>query len=281
MNNMGVMEKQIFDDIKSGKKTIEELVKTSLTYEKGHSLLLDNQEHFKNNNNNQEKIVYYGNNEQKVRKEILQISQGDVFYVDFLSNPGSVISGCRPAIVVGNRLSNENSTIIQVVPMTTKPMKQPTHTSLIPSDFFSDEEIYGCALGEQRCSVSISQLIKKMGKLKPKSRMRVLASDVCSINPSYRNKKDFLFELLDKNIFSLDVLKNVLDEREIKAETIPEDNVRELDSVKEIRYIKLNHMSKKSVEKESYIKEKSYKRPETKAKKPKVFKNKHKNSLKK
>lgn len=158
-------------------------------------------------------LMKYTKNEKIARKEIERISQGDVFIVHFLSSVGSVISGYRPAIVVGNNTSNNYSPVIQVVPITTKPVRQPTHVSLVPSDFCNTSmELYGASLGEQRCSISVSQLIKKIGQLKSRSKTKVLAADVCSIRPGSLSKEHFLRELIDNSTFDINTLKTIVTE---------------------------------------------------------------------
>ncbi len=58
-----------------------------------------------------------------------RILRGDIFYVDFGNQPGSVIHGIRPAMVIQNNVGNWHSTTLVVAAITTalKKDRQPTH----------------------------------------------------------------------------------------------------------------------------------------------------------
>lgn len=61
-----------------------------------------------------------------------RIYRGDIYYVDFGNQPGSVIHGVRPAMVVQNDVGNWHSTTLIVAAITTelKLKRQPTHIML-------------------------------------------------------------------------------------------------------------------------------------------------------
>lgn len=59
------------------------------------------------------------------------ICRGDVCFVEFNSNEGSIQSGARPAVVVQNNIGNKYSPTVLVVPLTSKSKKPlPTHVIL-------------------------------------------------------------------------------------------------------------------------------------------------------
>ncbi len=58
-----------------------------------------------------------------------QIRRGDIYYVDFGNQPGSVMHGFRPAMVIQNDTGNRHSPTLIVAAITTeiKKLRQPTH----------------------------------------------------------------------------------------------------------------------------------------------------------
>ena len=67
--------------------------------------------------------------EEKIKIEMkIEVTRGDVVWVNFPQGNGSVQSGVRPAIVVSNDKNNRYSPNITVVPVTSKSKKYiPTH----------------------------------------------------------------------------------------------------------------------------------------------------------
>ena len=63
------------------------------------------------------------------RKLFPRIYRGDIFYVDFGNQPGSVAHGIRPAMVVQNDTGNWHAPTLIVAAITTeiKKLRQPTH----------------------------------------------------------------------------------------------------------------------------------------------------------
>lgn len=57
------------------------------------------------------------------------VHRGDIYYVNFGFNPGSVIGGIRPALVIQNDTGNRYSTTLIVAAISTrlKKFQQPTH----------------------------------------------------------------------------------------------------------------------------------------------------------
>ena len=67
--------------------------------------------------------------EEKIKIEMkIEVTRGDVVWVNFPQGNGSVQSGVRPAIVVSNDKNNRYSPNVTVVPITSKSKKYiPTH----------------------------------------------------------------------------------------------------------------------------------------------------------
>ena len=63
------------------------------------------------------------------KKLFPRIYRGDIFYVDFGNQPGSVVHGIRPAMVVLNDTGNWHAPTLIVAAITTeiKKLRQPTH----------------------------------------------------------------------------------------------------------------------------------------------------------
>lgn len=63
------------------------------------------------------------------KKLFPRIYRGDIFYVDFGNQPGSVVHGIRPAMVVQNDTGNWHAPTLIVAAITTeiKKLRQPTH----------------------------------------------------------------------------------------------------------------------------------------------------------
>lgn len=61
-----------------------------------------------------------------------QVRRGDIYYVDFGNQPGSVVHGMRPAMVIQNDVGNRHAPTLIVAAITTeiKKLRQPTHVLL-------------------------------------------------------------------------------------------------------------------------------------------------------
>lgn len=72
-------------------------------------------------------MVYTNEREIKIEMKV-EVTRGDVVWVNFPQGNGSVQSGIRPAIVVSNDKNNRYSPNVTVVPVTSKSKKYlPTH----------------------------------------------------------------------------------------------------------------------------------------------------------
>ena len=70
-----------------------------------------------------------------------KVHRGDIYYVDFGNQPGSVVHGIRPAMIVQNDVGNRHAPTIIVAAITTeiKKTRQPTHV-LLGSQFGLPQE---------------------------------------------------------------------------------------------------------------------------------------------
>jgi mRNA interferase MazF len=95
------------------------------------------------------------------------ILQGDVFLCDLgEESSGCEQNGIRPCLVVSNNLNNKYSSVIIVIPITSKIKKDlPMHYILKNKDYgFFDSEINTVLTEQIRC-VSIERLIRKIGRI--------------------------------------------------------------------------------------------------------------------
>lgn len=61
----------------------------------------------------------------------MNITRGDIYYVDAIDSVGSEQRGGRPAIVVSNDKCNQHSPVVEVVYLTTSPKTPlPTHVTV-------------------------------------------------------------------------------------------------------------------------------------------------------
>lgn len=96
-----------------------------------------------------------------------EIKCGDVFFAD-LSGEGSLQTGLRPVIVVSNDTGNYFSSVVTVVPLTSKKKKElPTHTTLHPNAINGLNKI-SVALAEQITTIPQDYLVRKIGFLNNK-----------------------------------------------------------------------------------------------------------------
>lgn len=98
----------------------------------------------------------------------MEIRRGDILYVDMGGQyEGSMQGGMRPVVVVSNNMANRHSTVITVVPLSTKINKKknlPTHVfvSVHKSEGLEQHSI---ALCEQVTAVDCNRIIENMGKV--------------------------------------------------------------------------------------------------------------------
>lgn len=123
-----------------------------------------------------------------------EIKCGDVFFAD-LSGEGSLQTGLRPVIVVSNDTGNYFSSVVTVVPLTSKKKKElPTHTTLHPNTINGLNKI-SIALAEQITTIPQDYLVRKIGCLNNKEinnvRFAVLnmLSMSCLAKVAYDKKK--------------------------------------------------------------------------------------------
>ena len=98
----------------------------------------------------------------------MKIRRGDILYVDLgVQYQGSIQGSMRPVVVVSNNMANKHSTVITVVPMSTKINKKrnlPTHVFV--SAYKSEGlEQHSIALCEQVTALDYGRIIENMGKV--------------------------------------------------------------------------------------------------------------------
>ncbi len=98
----------------------------------------------------------------------MKIRRGDILYVDMGGQyQGSMQGGLRPVVVVSNNMANKHSTVITVVPLSTKINKKrnlPTHVFV--SAYKSEGlEQHSIALCEQVTALDYGRIIENMGKV--------------------------------------------------------------------------------------------------------------------
>lgn len=98
----------------------------------------------------------------------MKIRRGDILYVDLgVQYQGSTQGSMRPVVVVSNNMANKHSTVITVVPLSTKINKKkhlPTHVFV--SAYKSEGlEQHSIALCEQVTDLDYGRIIENMGKV--------------------------------------------------------------------------------------------------------------------
>lgn len=91
-----------------------------------------------------------------------QVRRGDIYYVDFGNQPGSVVHGIRPAMVIQNDVGNRHAPTLIVAAITTeiKKLRQPTHV-LLGSQFGLPQE--SMLLLEQVATIDKTMLQSHIG----------------------------------------------------------------------------------------------------------------------
>lgn len=98
----------------------------------------------------------------------MKIRRGDILYVDLgVQYQGSIQGSMRPVVVVSNNMANKHSTVITVVPLSTKINKKrnlPTHVFV--SAYKSEGlEQHSIALCEQVTALDYGRIVENMGKV--------------------------------------------------------------------------------------------------------------------
>lgn len=98
----------------------------------------------------------------------MKINRGDILYVDLGGQyQGSMQGGLRPVVVVSNNMANKHSTVITVVPVSTRIDKKrnlPTHV-FVSAYKSTGLEKHSIALCEQVTALDNGRIIEKLGKV--------------------------------------------------------------------------------------------------------------------
>lgn len=98
----------------------------------------------------------------------MEIIRGDIIMADLgVSVNGSVQKGIRPYVVVSNNRANKHSTVITVVPLSTKISKKrylPTHC-FVSANKSEGITYHSIALCEQVTALDYRQIIEVIGKV--------------------------------------------------------------------------------------------------------------------
>lgn len=115
-----------------------------------------------------------------------RVYRGDIFYVDFGNQPGSVVHGVRPAIIVQNDVGNWHSPTLIVAAITTeiKKLRQPTHV-LLGKQFGLPEE--SMLMLEQLATIDKTALLTYVGTATDDFLALVDRAIAISVGP-YRSK---------------------------------------------------------------------------------------------
>jgi len=100
----------------------------------------------------------------------MKIKRGDILYVDLgVQYQGSMQGSMRPVVVVSNNMANRHSTVLTVVPLSTKIFKKrklPTHVFIFISAYKTEGlEQHSIALCEQVTALNFDRIIEHMGKV--------------------------------------------------------------------------------------------------------------------
>ncbi len=96
------------------------------------------------------------------KKDNLILKRGDVFYANLVEN-GSIQGGIRPVIIISNDMNNKFSTVVHVIPVTSKVKKKlPVHVLINKNNIFSSDSQ---ALVEQLTTINKNDLCEKKGSL--------------------------------------------------------------------------------------------------------------------
>lgn len=110
----------------------------------------------------------------------MKIRRGDILYADLGgqyqgSMQGGMQGGMRPVVVVSNNMANKHSTVITVVPLSTKILKKknlPTHVFVLAYRAEGLEQ-HSIALCEQVTALDYGRIIENMGKVDEETLARI------------------------------------------------------------------------------------------------------------
>ena len=106
----------------------------------------------------------------------MKIRRGDILYADLgRQYQGSMQGGMRPVVVVSNNMANKHSTVITVVPLSTKIFKKknlPTHV-FVSAYRAEGLEQHSIALCEQVTALDYGRIIENMGKVDEETLARI------------------------------------------------------------------------------------------------------------
>lgn len=106
----------------------------------------------------------------------MKINRGDILYVDLgMQYQGNIQGGMRPVVVVSNNRANEHSTVITVVPLSTKIYKKrnlPTHV-FISAYKTRGLDQHSIALCEQVTALNFDHIIDYIGKVDEETLSRI------------------------------------------------------------------------------------------------------------
>lgn len=107
---------------------------------------------------------------------LMKIRRGDILYADLGGQyQGSMQRGMRPVVVVSNNMANKHSTVITVVPLSTKIFKKknlPTHV-FVSAYRAEGLEQHSIALCEQVTALDYGRIIENMGKVDEETLARI------------------------------------------------------------------------------------------------------------
>lgn len=106
----------------------------------------------------------------------MEIRRGDILYADLgMQYQGSMQGGMRPVVVVSNNRANRYSTVITVVPLSTKINKKqnlPTHV-FVSAYRSKGLEQHSIALCEQVSALDFSRIIEYIGSVDEQTLARI------------------------------------------------------------------------------------------------------------
>ncbi|MCM1159002.1 MAG: type II toxin-antitoxin system PemK/MazF family toxin [Clostridium sp.] len=97
----------------------------------------------------------------------MKIQRGDILFANLGRYKGSVQGGNRPVVVISNNKVNRYSTVITVVPLSTRVEKKknlPTHV-FVPASSVGGPEHDSIALCEQVISLDVENVQEHIGRL--------------------------------------------------------------------------------------------------------------------
>ena len=107
---------------------------------------------------------------------LMKIRRGDILYADLGGQyQGSMQGGMRPVVVVSDNMANKHSTVITVVPLSTKIFKKknlPTHV-FVSAYRAEGLEQHSIALCEQVTALDYGRIIENMGQVDEETLARI------------------------------------------------------------------------------------------------------------